>query len=142
MTKEKLYQKVQALFSSTLGVGDVVAIIDKNHSLDWEYKYCFDDKFALMLFSIKDNQHYYYDLKVKGKLKLLRKNITLSMVLEIIEPNHNELHIEIARKTTEFNQIILVVFDCEGNYLFTWILGKSLYDQSEELIKLVYEVLK
>ncbi len=153
MTKETIYKKVQDLFPSSLGVGDVVEhrdyvrkdivivkIID-NAPIPVIGIYCGGEG---MVVKVAD-------------LKCIRKAITLPMLLDKMN--------EINKKLSEWDKWHYSLFlfesylgidatkyrESDGKCIklisIKWIFRKDgkdlhLYDQSIDLIKLVYEVLK
>ena len=132
MNKEKLYQKIQALFPPTLGVGDVVEGLG-----------C--EKYRIIQLWGKDsyrmNNGY---VLYKEHIKLIRKNITLPMVLEAMEV---KVELFCTKKGYGKQTIKEAQFQRQISIMDLWQLHKNntdctLYDQSEKLIKLVYEVLK
>ena len=128
MTKEKLYQKVQALFPSELAVGDV--LID---SKGFKHK-------ILERAGVEDFRCSGGEIISTGYTKLFRKNITLNMVLEALKKK--DVLFFIGYGYTDGKSTMLTIESSAAR----WQLRKdgkdlSLYDQSIELIKLVYEVL-
>ena len=83
MTKEKLYQDVSKLFPSELGVGDIVEV----NSQGWKIISIVNYGTVVNIQSLDDEEILPCPLP---HLKLIRKNITLSMVLEAMWKNYNK----------------------------------------------------
>ena len=146
MNKETLYKKVQDLFPDELSVGDVVER-DCGNSLKYraEFLYYLDNKFAMIKAECPKGEipHNPEEVLIED-LKRIRKNITLPMILrkfEEVREFHTHLDINSKGYLTYWESI-----DKDKTKQEDWQLRKdgkdlSLYDQSIELIKLVYEVL-
>ncbi len=143
MTKE--YTEISKLFPSTLGFGDVVEYDD--------YSKLYKGMRLIVLYTTDELVYGYFEgckpsvSFVKRHCKLIRKNITISMVLEAMKSKKLEYMID--TDEGEFHKYF-VCNDGEAETSYTGIYWKfrkdgkdlSLYDQSEETIKLVWEVLK
>ena len=137
MTKEKQYKEISKLFPSTLGVGDVVEFDIDDVTLHLKYFGGGLNQFSF--WDIDSNQLTYLTYKEFQTVKLLRKNITAEDVLKMfqtVRKFHTTLELSNKGYLTYWESTTDVVKQED------WILGKPLYDQSEELIKLVREVLK
>ncbi len=147
MTKPQLYQKVQALFPSELGVGDLVEVNKKDIALE--------HKIFTVIRSVPKSKEvlphcYLYNSFFGGSnyyrtewLKLKIKNITLSMILEAM----NKKNVNYIYDNSIIGKGYIYFVMRRKKIRFDWQLRKdgkdlSLYDQSIDLIKLVYEVLK
>ncbi len=169
MTKEKLYQKAQALFPSELAVGDVVEVTTKEYfkpenfypdaydNVRRQYKILkynevLNDDGSITHFFVTDSVHNQNSIICEEEdVKLIRKNITLSMLLEKMREKLILCNSDYANSQSgEGAKRILVINECkrkEDELMLFWQLRKdgkdlSLYDQSEETIKFIYEVLK
>ncbi len=127
MTKEKLYQIVQALFLSELGVGDIVeSPLGNNYAVLQVTEHAL---FCENNVTIPRNRPH----------KLIRKNITAEDILtkfQTVRKFHTTLELSNKGYLTYWESTTDVVKQED------WILGKPLYDQSIELIRLVWEILK
>ena len=139
MTKEKLYQKLSTLFPTELGVGDIVVYGGRWRILIAGKANCY------CLPSASFREHVGGSWIPTKDLKLIRKTISLSMVLEkMINVGFSLLNGGIV----EFSALYKTKDDNHSvTHYATWQLRKdgkdlSLYDQSIELLELVYEVLK
>ena len=146
MNKEKLYQKVQALFPSELAVGDKIKLLEELR-LDRYYGFI---KEAELIIGEGILLH-----QVPKKVKLVRKNITLPIVLEAMNKKRpfmlqdevpHYYQIELCSSDSWCIIQIINSYTLEPFKNELWQLRKdgkdlSLYDQSIDLIKLVYEVL-
>ena len=148
MTKEKLYQKIQALFPSELAVGDVV---EDAQFGQWEALFINTMHQGIPLWCFQNIGNQETALWGTSYVKIIRKNITLSMVLrkfEEVREFHTHLDINSKGYLTYWESGDEMKYGEEDNTKqVDWILRKdgkdiSLYDQSEETIKLVWEVLK
>ncbi len=144
MTKQ--YKEISKLFPSTLAVGDVVTNSGIEDDLDWKILGYQEKDWIqrewVALQSMRDKSIMIVPLD--EDLRLVRKNITLIMVLDKVKTSVEKY----CKKknwgtlTTEsaINQRWYAIIE-------KWQLRKdgkdlSLYDQSEETLQLIYEVLK
>ena len=131
MTKDQLYQKIQALFPSTLAVGDVF----KGEKAEFE----------LVKITKKGQPLFYHEhAGYVGQvdlddLKLIRKNITGEDILKMFN-SVRKLHTHLELNNKGYLTYWESSYD-DRTKQEDWILGKPLYDQSIDLIKLVWEVL-
>lgn len=139
MPKSQLYKQVQDFFPSELGVGDIVKFQfgKKEYTIVGLY-----DKWlrCLLWDGVKTKWAELEDLK------LIRKNITLSMVLFALVIKG--IWFKVIPVDIEETDIVDIVFsEREDDKIVRWQLRKdgkdlSLYDQSIELIKLVIKILE
>ena len=135
MTKEKLYQKVQALFPSELGVGDVVEWIKMRWIVYERIVKVVRCRLVRLKFTVK--------LLPINEVQLIRKNITLSMVLAKMNRGLSGDYEFYEIEQTSENRPGLMTITVIGKKTKSgdWVLGESLYDQPEETIKFIWEVL-
>ena len=151
MNKETIYKKVQGLFPSSLGVGDIVNGDIEDDEVLWKILTPAKDLFGEDSFLLESMNDKSRTILPANSYKLIRKAITLPMVLEEIRikylgfNNYQEFFDTYKDKADKAlwkkrDECIMA----ERRLVMSWIVGKdlNLYDQSEELIKLVYEVLK
>ena len=135
MNKTKIYQEISKLFPSTLGVGDVVECLSGLGQKIGQ---------ATIYEVRKDAQGNIWYETSKGSftfehLKLFRKNITAEDILKMfqtVRKFHTTLELSNKGYLTYWESTTDLVKQED------WILGKPLYDQSEKLIRLAWEVLK
>lgn len=143
--KETLYKKVQDLFPTELGEGDVVEWLGEELTIiKYREAYKGDNRqYAIIPHSIIKTPEA-IDITHYEDLKLIRKRITLPMVLDKI------VNVEISMLNDGIMEFASLYRRKEDEHAKThyaqWQLRKdnkdlSLYDQSIETIKLVYEVL-
>ncbi len=140
MTKEYTEIRISKLFPSTLGVGDVV---------DWCGEELFVyEQIAENIINCRGSSL----LNHEGTAKLKIKNITLSMVLEAMQNRKPKKYgnvgyiIHTSGQFGEYTRPSMYSSEVKPTRV-TWKFRKdgkdlSLYDQSEELLRLVWEVLK
>ena len=140
MTKEKQYKEISKLFPSELAVGDVV---EDAQFGQWEALFINTMHQGIPLWCFQNIGNQETALWGTSYVKIIRKNITLSMVLEAM----NKKDIVYITSFGDDNSILLVQRFFINHKHYKWQLRKdgkdlSLYDQSEETIKFIYEVLK
>jgi len=135
MNKSQIYKKVQDLFPSSLGEGDVACDADNAKEM-YEVLRVFPRTIVVWCTELVGTL--YFELQ---DLKLIRKRITRDMVLEAWYEKDG-------RPTgAGWSEFIYTHQKDIIPLIAQWIPTKdnkdlSLYDQSIDLIKLVYEVLK
>ena len=141
MTKEKQYKEISKLFPSTLAAGDVV---EDAQFGQWEALFINTMHQGIPLWCFQNIGNQETALWGTSYVKIIRKNITLSMVLAKMNRGLSGDYEFYEIEQTSENRPDLMTITVIGKKKKSedWILGKPLYDQSIELIKLVWEVLR
>ena len=133
----KLYKEISKLFPSTLAAGDVV---EDAQFGQWEALFINTMHQGIPLWCFQNIGNQETALWGTSYVKIIRKNITLSMVLEAMNKK------DVVYIISFCDDDKMISFFWNHKYYY-WQLRKdgkdlSLYDQSEETIQFIYEVLK